>query len=561
MTGAPDRANGDDPAEQPPPRRFPLAIWFIMALQAMLMLATTVIYPPFQSPDEIAHIDYVIAHRHGEWLDGVGERRYQVGVDKAYNQVPRMQDGTHIGAKPVPTRSARKSFDELGRGPSRNPYPNQMVQHPPLYYGLAAGFSYLLPNWSHQRFDIQVFWLRLLSILLMAPVPLLIYAAARRATGNGAIALVAAIIPLSMPTYLRIGASVTNDSLLTLLTVAVSALLVRVAWGDQTRRTAVLLGLAWGGSLLTKGFPLALPPAIVLAYLLGVDGSLRDRVRASWRGIVASGAIGFALGGWWWIRNLVVYGAVQPNGFAKLSSHLRQQGFGADRPHGSDLHFFASFFHLLGQRIWGALGLTDLPSLPHSLLLLVAGVFIISQVAGVLVGLSRLRSRFDLPGWTTARAVSLLLPATLTLAVIYVNARANYFQNHPLGGVQSRYIMPALLGPVICSAVALYVVAGRLRRWLPLAALTAALLFLAGCGYELISVELSSPTADRIQGLRTGLRFVLDWAPFPTAVSVSIVVLTVALAAATAVSLWRDATGRDDATRRDQHPVPATIGT
>ncbi|PZS28195.1 MAG: hypothetical protein DLM58_17520 [Pseudonocardiales bacterium] len=555
MIGAPDRAKGNDTIEQPPPRRFPLAIWLIMAMQAMLMLATTVLYPPFQSPDEIAHIDYVIAHRHGEWFDGVGERRYQVGVDKAYNQVPRMQDGVHIGAKPVLPRSARKSFDALGRGPSRNPYPNQMVQHPPLYYGLAAGFTYLLPNWSHQRFDIQVFWLRLLSILLMAPVPLLIYAAARRASGSGAIALVAAIVPLSMPTYLRIGASVTNDSLLTLLSVAVSALLVRVAWGDQTRRTAVLLGLAWGASLLTKGFPLALPPAIVLAYLLGVDGSLRDRARASWPGIVLSGAIGFAVGGWWWIRNVVVYGAVQPNGFANLSSYLRQRGFGADRPHGSDLHFFGTFFRLLGQRTWGALGLTDLPSLPHSLLLLAAAVFVISQVVAVVVGLPRLRSRFDLPGWTAARAVSLLLPTALTLAVVYINARANYFQNHPLGGVQSRYIVPTLLGPVICTAVALYLVAGRLRRWLPLATLTAALLFLAGSAYELISVEMSSPTPDRIQGLKDGLRFVLDWAPFPTLASSTIVVVTAAVAAATAVVLYRDTA------RRKRDPVAATIGT
>jgi small subunit ribosomal protein S36 len=540
VSGALDRTRAEPPpTEQPSARRFPLVAWLLVALQSMLMLCLTVLYPPFQAPDEVPHVDYVLAHRHGEWFDGVGERRLQLGVIKAFNQVPQTQSSSHVGGQaPVP-RSQRKSFDALGSGPSKSLFPNQMVQHPPLYYGLAAGFSYLLPDFSHRRFDVQVFWLRLFSVLLMAPIPLLIYAAARRATGNTNIALVAAIIPLSIPTYLRAGASVTNDSLLTLLTVAAAALLVRIAWGDRTRRIAVLLGLAWGGALLTKGFALELPPAIVLAYLVGADGSWRDRVRVSWPGIVISGAIGFAVGGWWWIRNLVVYGQVQPNGFANLPDSVRQQGFGRDRPHGSELDFFGNFFRLLGQRMWGSLGLTDLPSLPHSLLFTASALVVAGLVLAVLAGLPRLRARVELPGWTVGRAVSLVLPTLLTLAVVYLNARSNYFQNHPLGGIQSRYLIPTVLGMAICVAVALHLVAGRWRHWLPLAALVATLLFILASVYEVISVEMSSASPGRVQRLKDALHFVVGWAPFPSAVTALLLGLTVGLAAATVVVVMR----------------------
>jgi 4-amino-4-deoxy-L-arabinose transferase-like glycosyltransferase len=543
VSGALDRTRAEPAStERSFARGFPLVVWLLVGLQTTLMLCFTVLYPPFQAPDEVPHIDYVLAHRHGEWFDGVGERRLQLGVLKAFNSVPQTQSGTHVGGQAPTPRSTRKSFDALGSGPSDSLFPNQMVQHPPLYYGLAAGFSYLLPGFSHHRFDVQVFWLRLFSVLLMAPVPLLIYAAARRATRNTTIALVAAIIPLSIPTYLRAGASVTNDSLLTVLTVAMAALLVRVAWGDRTRRTAVLLGLVWGCALLTKGFALALPPAIVLAYLVGANGSLRARLRASWTGIVTSGAIGFALGGWWWIRNLVVYGQVQPNGFANLPDSVRQQGFGRDRPHGSELDFFNNFFRLLGQRVWGSLGLTDLPSLPHSLLFTAAALLVVSLVVAVLAGLPRLRTRVELPGWTVGRAVSLILPTLLTLVVIYLNARSNYMQNHPLGGVQSRYFIPNLLGLAICAAVALYLAAGRWRRWLPVAALLATLLFILASVYEVISVEMSSAGPDRVRRLKDAVRFVVGWAPFPPAVTAMMLAVTVGLAATTVVVLMRATT-------------------
>jgi 4-amino-4-deoxy-L-arabinose transferase-like glycosyltransferase len=525
------------PPESAPRRGFPLAIWLVVALQTMLMVGLTVLYPPFQAPDEAAHIDYVLAHRHGQWFDGTGERRLQAGVVVARGQVPATQFREHVGGRAPLPRSMRKSFDSLGTGASDDPFPNQMTQHPPLYYAAAAGFSYLLPGFDHRRFDLQIFWLRLFSVLLLAPVPLLIYGAARRAGRRHSVALVAAIIPLSMPVYLRTGASVTNDSLVTLLTVVVAALLVRVAWGDLGRRTAVLLGLAWGAALLTKGFALALPPAIVLAYLVGATGPVKDRFRAAWPGIVISGGVGLAVGGWWWIRNVVVYGTVQPDGFADLSDALRQQAFGRDRPGAGDIDFFATFFRLLGQRMWGSLGLTDDPSLPHVVLFTASALFLAALVASVVAGSTRFRGSLNTSGWTVGRALSLILPAALMLGAMYVGSRSFYLRGHQPIGINARYLTPAILGLAICAAVVLDLAAGRLRRWLPAVALVASLLFVALSGYRVLSVEMSSASPDPSRRLTDALHFVVGWAPFPSAVTGALVVLTVLLALASVVVL------------------------
>src|ERR1019366_4734690 len=111
--------------------RWPRRLWLLVALQALLMLGTTVLYPAFQNPDEYAHVDYVIAHRDGQWFDGPGQRQFQSGVVKADSLVPNIQWRLHVAQPPL-ARSARASFDALGTAPQNAERTNQMVQHPPL---------------------------------------------------------------------------------------------------------------------------------------------------------------------------------------------------------------------------------------------------------------------------------------------------------------------------------------------------------------------------------------------------------------------------------------------
>src|SRR5882724_6102610 len=62
--------------------------------------------------------------------------------------------------------------------------------------------------------------------------------------------------------------------------------------------------------MLTKGLALVLPLPVAAVYLVAW---LRHR-RPPFAAVGMAAVLSAAIGGWWWIRNLVVFGAVQPNG-------------------------------------------------------------------------------------------------------------------------------------------------------------------------------------------------------------------------------------------------------
>ena len=516
---APDASHADESAADTSPaarrsRRLPLVLWVVVLLQAAFMFGATVLYPTFQNPDEAAHVDYILAHRHGDWIYAPGKRSYQGGVILATGRVPNTQFQTHVGRRPILPRDQRPSFDKLGTFFATDRQPNQMVQHPGLYYGFAAGVSYLIPGFSHQHFDVQVFWLRMISLLLLIPVPILIYLTGRRLTGDHIVALVAALIPLTIPGYIRTGASVTNDSMAVLMGALLLYLLARVATGDLSRSMAVWTGLAWAGGLLTKGLALAMPPVIVAAYLVGAQGSLRERIRGAWRPALLAGAVGAVVGGWWWVRNLIVYGAVQPNGLGPIYS---KNQFGPDRPGGTDLKFLENFVRLFSKRVWGSLGLLDIPAMPAIIPVLIEVVFLALVAVGIAVGLRRSPA----PRWA---AVTFVLPVVVTLGVLYVGTRHWYLATTKLPGLQVRYLFPVLAGIVVLAALGLRRIAGRLSRWLPAAVALFAVLFQLAAAAVVLDIEMSPPEPGRWRRILDGLHWVLGWAPWRQSVTESVLV-------------------------------------
>ncbi len=553
-------AQADTQVGSGPRRRFPRRLWLIVALQGLLMLAATVLYPAFQNADEVAHVDYVLAHRDGQWLDAPGSLSYQAGSLAAKNLLPNTQVSEHVGGSPPLQRSQRLSFDALGAARPLSAFPNQMTQHPPLYYGVAAGFSYLLPNFSHHRFDIQVFWLRLLSVLLLLPVPLLIFSTARRITGSQSVALIASLLPLAIPSYLRTGSAVSNDSLLLLLMSAALALLARAAFGDLSRRTAVLIGLAWGGALLTKGFALSLPPVIVLAYLVASPGSLRRRIALGWRPMIIAGAVGSAIGVWWWVRNVLVYHAVQPDGLGNLPDNLRQLTLGTSHGPGTELGFLRAFSKLLGKRTFGSLGLIDMPTVAVPLLQTLVIVLVLLMIASMLIGVGGLRARIPMlrdSSWSAGRAVALMLPALLIILMMYGSARSVYLRGQQLPGVQVRYLLPASLGVLICVAVALCSLTGRFARWVAPVLLTLTLGFIALSTFEVLEYEMSGRGRGRLALLKQGIRFVVGWSPLPSIGTSVLFLLTGLVAVLALIGFWFGAVADGRSNERAVSPAPS----
>ncbi|MCW2540739.1 MAG: hypothetical protein JWN95_2464 [Frankiales bacterium] len=530
-------------------RRLPRLLLLIVALQSFLILCTGMVYTSFQEPDEVAHVDYILAHRHGQWLDGPGERLFQSGVLKAYYAVPSTQNHEHVADQAPLKRVDRKSFDQLGTASQTTGQPNQMVQHPPLYYALGAGFSYLLPNFEGQRFDVQIGWLRLLSLLMMIPVPILAWMTGRRLTGSSSIGFAMALLPLAVPSYLRTGASVSNDVPMVLFGALLLYLLARVVTGDLSRKTAIWVGVVWALLLLTKGFSLVFPPVIVLAYLCGGRGNLMARIRSAWLPAVLAGLIGAVLGGWWWIRNEVVYGTVQPYGFGPLWPLNRV--YGPDRPGGTERNFLHGFSTLMYRRIFGSLGLIDFPLMPGRLLATLTIVFSVLVLIGIGVGARHAHA----PRWSM---VMLVLPALLTVAVMYSGSRSVYFHVRQIPGVQARYFVPFLPGLTLAAALTMTWLFRRFRSWIPLVAFLGALALEGAATVLVLDLQVGPKGPGLGHRVWGGLKYSIGWAPWPGVVSVVILLVTTLLVVWTLAALVRFAVLDSQADRSRPAQSPAS---
>src|SRR4051812_32667857 len=160
----------------------------------------------------------------------------------------------------------RPSFDDMSltREVDLSDFPDQMTQHPPLYYGLSAAVVKAMgaDDW---RFDRTLTLLRWVSVLLVAPLPLLAYSVAVRLSGRRRVGDLAAVLPLAIPQLGALGGAVTNDSLVVCLGGVLVLLLARMLTGDRSWRTTVGIGLVLGLGLLTKGTLLIAVPVVGLA--------------------------------------------------------------------------------------------------------------------------------------------------------------------------------------------------------------------------------------------------------------------------------------------------------
>ncbi len=212
------------------------------------------------------------------------------------------------------------------------------AHHPPLYYFLGAplvalteradldDYTFINPfaasgtasynnlnAWVHRlqpRGDthLAVWMLRLLSISMGTVTLWLVYGTAQTVSGSRGIGLAAMLLVASLPTFIFVSAMASNDNLTTMLYAAGTFWTVRI-WQKQTisLRDMLLLGLILAGIALTKLNGLTLFGVVWGALILGM--LLR---RLSWKQVLLSigisGAMAALLAGWWYLRNLQVYG-------------------------------------------------------------------------------------------------------------------------------------------------------------------------------------------------------------------------------------------------------------
>ncbi|MCK9794973.1 glycosyltransferase family 39 protein [Isoptericola sp. 4D.3] len=408
-----------------------------------------VVTPPFQAPDEQNHLNSALRIAHGGGWPAPGDAYFSPGVveaveEAAYHSDPpgrwtyRPDARQFVDVEPVP-RDERAHIDAataLGDASSGTDV-DQMTQHPPLYYALAAGVL-RVSGLDDDRWDVQMLALRLFDVLLLALTVPLAAETARRITRSTSAGLIAAVFPLFLPQLGHIMGAVNNDALVMLACAGATYLAARVVTGDLRWRVAVAIGLVLGLGLLTKVMVAFAVPTVVVAYLLARGRSWPARLGR----VVVAGVVAGVVGGWWWVRNVITLGAVQPVGI------LREPETYAQVP---DSEVVSTIVEKLAQAFFGNLGWLEV-RLP--------GAWV---VAGTMVLMAAGLAALALPGARRASAALLLLPAGLAFGVAY-----NAWDFHQFSGgivaVQGRYVFGGVTALAAVFAVAVWQLVGRHRR-------------------------------------------------------------------------------------------------
>lgn len=482
------------PGSEPEPllSRPPLLVWVVTGLFVSLMAMCTFLYPAFTGPDEKQHVDLVYSFYNGNLFYKPGERHIAVGVQNA-DQLRALPPGTPLGQRQVIPRGQRRSFDALGGDAAGSePAPNPMVQHPPLYYALTAGILRAIPGSSGWPYDRWVALLRYFSILMVAPLPILAWATVKTLVGDGPAAVTASVLPLSVPNLARLGGSANNDNLLILLAGCLMLVLAKVIAGDLRRRTGLLAGLFAGLACLTKGFGLVPVVAVGAAYVVAW---LRQR-RPPWAALCWAAALTAAVGAWWWVRNLVLYGTIQPDGYGSYAATY----YGARRGFST-----TGFLDRLVWRTWGGIGYPERPFFSTTACWVWAGILI----AGVLLGLGLgFRGRCG-----RLAAAVFILPAVLAVVILFYDTH----RNDSLTGVQGRFLYFSLIGLFAVTAVGLTRVVGQvLAAWVPLVVLLGALATQVQAWRALVRVWWVPASAGNAtsEQVKQAFRAILRWSPW-----------------------------------------------
>jgi small subunit ribosomal protein S36 len=479
-------------------RRVPLLAWSITGLFVTLLLAYSILLPTFRAPDEPQHVDVARLFSEEARYPAWDDRDIDAGVIRSLPLVgfhnPR--GSAHLTEDEAAPKDERPSFEELGEAPAA-PSPNQIPQHPPAYYVVAGSAEAAVEVVAGDpSYDVEVWLYRLVSIALVAPLPLIIWHLARVLSAPAAVGYAAALVPLAIPQLTHIGASVNNDNLMLLAFWAVTPTVLRLGRGHLAPRTAVLAGALTGLGLLTKGFALVLPAWIGGALALAWWRADRDGRRAAVRAGLVYGATALVTGGWWWIRNVVLYGNLSPSRFDELVAD--RDDFDVELG-----NFVQSWAYRTTRRFWGDFGWYDtaIPTLAFGLATAVV-------VAGLVLALTR---RDRLGGSPIGDRFLLAAPLLLLVVTQFAFALRGYLKTSQLPGMQGRYWFGALAGAAVVVAVGYGNLLRRHAHRLPLLVLAAV------GGMQLVGAytvlrhywgPASSPITDR-------LRAVVAWAPMP----------------------------------------------
>lgn len=432
----------------------------------LLCLTWAISLPYFDGPDEIHHHNSVVRVARGlGW-----PRPYEAKMlgsthhTRTEAQPPEPEAGSPV-SRPPATRRARL----VDPGPHEDHTRDHMVQHPPGFYLLAAAPLKLVGVGSI-RWDTAALLMRIVSALTLTAALPFIVGTVSRLTGHRLAGLLGGTSLVGIPFFSNMGGYVTNDNLLIATGAAALYGATRIAVEpDAPRWLPAATGAALGLALFTKGYALLLIPAIVILSVLAIVRRPSGE-RSSLIGRLGIGAmLTVALGGWWWIRNLVVLGRLQPSQLARV--HVGKPV----HPDYSLTSFLRGSADRIQATFWGR-GARASIAYPSSLTWIATIGLVIVILAGVYLARRRLET-------VVLATVPVLLAASF-LANAHRIYRVLVDSRNGIRGVQGRYLFSGIVVVAVC--VGWVAVSARRRigparaRWIAPAALTAPWLVAVG---------------------------------------------------------------------------------
>lgn len=482
----------------------PTLVWGAEGLFVLLLLLSAQLFPSYRGPDETHHVDLVHALADGERYPPPDVRNIGRGVLVTKNIVDFFDKSRNLEAQDAPPRHERPSISEAGGSEPSEQY-NQASQHPPLYYALAGAW---LRGWRAvglaDGFDQTVGVLRLLSVLFVAPLPLLAWATARRLGAPPDATVAAAFVPVALPQLVHIGSVVNNDGLLIGLFALLTYLVARLLRGDRSRATSMAIGLVAAAALLTKALALVLLPWLVFVYAV-----VWWRSRREWRVILARAVVaglmtgvGFA----WWVRNQVVFGEMRTGG-------LR---LGPARPdfEPDPVGWLQLFGSRMSFRFWGHFGWSDV-RFPVSVVATAVVVTVVLVVLALLVRRPPLR-RSDL--------LVVLAPLALLAFLVGSGAYERYLSTGLTPGIQGRYLFGGLVGLAVTVGVGATVLLGRRAAWAPVLVVVGGLGLQWFAAVQNLQFYWGAPDG----GVSQQLEALGAWSPWVDPLPVAVLAVTVA---------------------------------
>ncbi|MDP8235540.1 MAG: DUF2142 domain-containing protein [Candidatus Erginobacter occultus] len=271
-------------------------MWIVLSATAILGLATIVLIPPWQSPDEPTHFEYAKVLAQGEYPwsprpDFQLQERIIVSLD-------RYDYWRYVGVeRPLPLPKIFR------KGPFLSIAPTQIGKNPPLYYFIASLILRLSP---FRSLETELYLLRIFSLFFTILTVALVGGCAAEVFGRSSpLVPAAAAAAAFIPQFLVIGTSVSPDPAINFCGAAVIYLTLKFQkTGFSLSRTIIIL-LCFGLGLLANYKILillvALPGVVIIHLLFHRGNDLSPGRAVGWAGgVFLSLLVGYLALAWYY---------------------------------------------------------------------------------------------------------------------------------------------------------------------------------------------------------------------------------------------------------------------